>query len=428
MSTALFIYPIVKPNNKVYLGYYHGIGYLSAVLKQHGHQTALLILDTFNADKISTAIARTPPDFICISATTFQYTLAQEICRYIARHYSIPILVGGIHAVIHAEKIINELPVQGVCYGEGEQALLAYAESVRRNDEPYDSPNFYFRLSDNSVIKTQALPPTDINTLPFPDREIFNFHNIIQTHPKLIGAEFMSSRGCPHRCAYCFNSSWLDIYGKQFIRRRSVKNMLDEIEYVVAQYPGIHCISFHDDYFTADPTWIEDFCTQYHERITIPFWINARADTLTEKMIRQLKHAGCFRIHIGVETGNEDIRREVLKKTVRNDEILHAFALVKRFGIKPVAFNMIGLPGETEENILETIAFNRRLQPAWIILSVFYPFPGTALSHYADCLSIGEKPAEHFYSSDTALNQHSISKERVQYYYKNFVKMVYMRS
>ena len=185
-------------------------------------------------------------------------------------------------------------------------------------------------------------------------------------------------------------------------------------------------IGFHDNIFTLNKSWLREFCERYCAEINLPFWCNTRVDCITDDDIMWLKKSNCRRIHMGVESGSKRIRKEILKRPVNNQKIIDVFKKVKKNGIKTVSFNMIGLPTETEEDIRETIDLNRAIVPSWIILSVFNPFPGTELYDFCKKNYGRTGPvSDDYYAANTLLQQPSISAERVKYYHKNFVKIVY---
>ena len=135
---------------------------------------------------------------------------------------------------------------------------------------------------------------------------------------------------------------------------------------------------------------------------------------------------GCKRLHIGVETANEDLRKSVLHRDMTNDEIINTFGLVKDYGIKTVAFNMFGIPYETEGTIIETIQLLKIIKPFRTIISLFTPFPGTALHEI--CLKENWEfnyKVRNFYKTEPPLTQPSISNERLIYYFSNALKMIY---
>jgi anaerobic magnesium-protoporphyrin IX monomethyl ester cyclase len=176
------------------------------------------------------------------------------------------------------------------------------------------------------------------------------------------------------------------------VRWRSVEHVLGELRALRARYP-VKTINFQDDTFTLDIDWTLAFCHAYGAEFDLPFWVNTRAERLLdERVVGALAEAGCVGVRIGVENGDEALRRSVLKRTMSNEELIRAFDLARRHGLKTYTCNMIGVPGETPETIQATIALNRRLAPDQFQFSVFYPYPLTEL--FDTCTSQGLLKAE----------------------------------
>jgi len=161
---------------------------------------------------------------------------------------------------------------------------------------------------------------------------------------------------------------------------------------------------------------MRELCERYAEKVKLPFRCNVRADLLDKESISWLKKANCHAIWIGVEAGNDRIREQVLRKGLSRDQILHAFELARNAGIKTRAFNMIGCPEETKEDIIETIRLNQKLTPDEIpVPTIFRPYPGTLLYEYcAQRGWISNRPTQG-YGNSSILNQPSISARELDY-------------
>jgi radical SAM superfamily enzyme YgiQ (UPF0313 family) len=149
---------------------------------------------------------------------------------------------------------------------------------------------------------------------------------------------------------------------------------------------------------------------------------------VTDDMLIMLKDAGCYRIFIGVESGNEYLRKEVMKRTMSNEEIVSAYDLCHKHGLETLAVNIIGVPGETEEMIWDTVKFNRRLRPTTSAVNIFYPYRGTELGD--KCFRDGLVDEEHYYNfsnerRETVLRYPQDYKRKLSYYYDNWAILVY---
>ncbi len=161
------------------------------------------------------------------------------------------------------------------------------------------------------------------------------------------------------------------------------------------RYPLKH-VHFSDDLFTFDDEWTTEFCGRYAERIAVPFTFNSMVNKLDESTIKSLAHAGCTGIAVGIESGNNDVRVNVLNKRISNQEIIDKCMLIKKHGIRLATFNMIGNPGETLENVFETIELNRKIRPDNPVITMSVPIEGTKLYEFA----IDHGYLEHDYTMD----------------------------
>lgn len=420
---VLFLYP-VPPARWQKLRYQQGLGSICAVLKQAGHEVELLILSGPDRERIAEAVRRFNPGLAAISLTSGDVDLAWEASRILGVEHRLPVILGGIHPTLRPEESIAAEGVFAICVGEGEYPMLELCEALDRGTDPTGIANLWVRR--NGTVHRNALRPlmTKLDELPFPDREVFRFDELLRQYPE---AEFMGSRGCPYQCAYCANHALLQLYRGRgpYVRYRGVDRLLDEIGAVVGRYPGIGWLGFHDDTFTMSRRWLTEFCEKYPARFTLPFWCNSTAPLLTAETVALLKKAGCYEVRVGVESGSDRLRMEVLRKKVRREDIVRAFRLLREAGIQGYSFNMIGLPFETPGTIRETIRLNQEIRPATTFCSVFFPFPGT----YAEevCREKGwltPRRVASYFEEDYAVNQPTVSRKQVLFFHAIFNDLV----
>ncbi len=407
--------------------FYHGVGYLSSVLKRAGHETALIYLDHEPAEAdFMTQLAAIEPQLVAFSCTTHQYPHAERCANWIRR--SLPgtvTLVGGTHATLVPDKVLANSPFDLVCVGEGEYALLDLATALQMGHDFAHIPNLWMRR-DGEAIRNPLRPLiADLDEIPFADRELFDFEHILTANDGWV--DLMAGRGCPYSCTYCSNPGLRERFkglGK-YVRFRSVDNVLAEIRSLARRY-AIKTLNFQDDVFTLDRNWVLQFGRDYGEEFAFPFWINSRVERINdEEMVAALAHAGCRGVRVGLESGNEELRASVLKRRMSNDEIRQAFALARKYGLDVYTCNMLGIPGETAEMIEETIALNRQLQPAGMQFSVFYPYPMTELHDLSvrkGYLVEGEK-LDSYYQRKSILRLPTLSNEELEKEYDRFQQL-----
>ena len=376
-----FVYPDLIGSADYGGIYYLGIGILSSVLEQAGYQTSLVhVTQPTGGEAVARQIRQEAPDLIAFSSTTPMFSVVQSWARQVKKLMPrVPIVVGGVHAILHAEEVISVPEIDYVCTGEGEDALLELCRAIEQGADTSAIANIWSKKNGH-IIRTAMRPIiTDLDRIPFADRQLFNYRNLMEAREEMFFV--MASRGCPYSCPYCCAESLRKIMaGKHsWVRFRSVDNVIAEIQAVLAVFPGAKFIGFYDDVLALDKEWFAEFSVQYKQRVGVPFRCNMRANLMTEEIVRLMHEAGCRRVILGVESGNEFVRNTILKRGMSEDVLLAAAQRCKRYGMELVTNNMIGLPGESARAVLDTVKINARMDVDFTYTSIFYPFPKTAL-------------------------------------------------
>ena len=421
----LFIYPDIS--GVEHYGapkYYSGLGSISAVLKAAGHETALLYLQhEWSQQAFVAAIAEASPQIVGFSCTTHQYPYALRYAHALKASYpEILILCGGVHATLVPDEVIADSVWDIVCVGEGEYSLRDLMARLEAGAPYLDVPNLWIN-QDGKTIRNPLRPLiADLDELPFVDRELFDYDALLAANGGWV--DLIAGRGCPYRCSYCCNHALQERYRGlgRYVRMRSVAHVLDEIRALAKRYP-VRVINFQDDVLTLDRRWTLAFCEGYGAEFNFPFWVNARVESLLdEKVVAALAAAGCAGVRVGVENGDESLRKSVLKRTMSNADFVTAFRLARRHGLKTYTCNMIGVPGETPETIQATIALNRLLAPDGFQFSVFFPYPMTEL--YETCVSQDlirpDAQAASYYGRESILNLPTLTAAELAEGYDRF--------
>jgi len=425
---VLLLLPTPPETHKVYHGYHQGVGSLSAVLKAAGHRTRLWTGSAAAGDALQAEVAAFDPDCAAISVTSDQMPMAEQwLERLRLAKPNLPTVAGGVHATVVPEEALSLPGVTAACVGEGEASMAELARRMAEGAPIQDTPGFCSRV-DGQLVRNPAPPFVDLDGLPHPDRRLFDYQTILDRNRANVGAELMASRGCPYGCTYCANPALNAAQRGRgpIVRTRSVPNVLDEIARLRHDYDGIRLLGFHDDIFGTDRAWLQAWAEAYPSSVGLPYWCNGRVGVTGEQRIQLLADSGCIRIHFGVETGDETLRREVLGRNMSNEEIIETFGAVKRAGMKTCAFFMMGLPHETSESIEKTIALARTLRPDWSVVSLFHPFPGTALHKL--CRREGWlRPHEvsSYYDAVSVIEHPWIDSETLLDYFGTFISRVY---
>lgn len=339
-----------------------GILYIAAVMKKRGFEVHIIDAqaDGSDHDQVAEKVLQMKPDMVGITAMTFTLVDCKLVIKAIRKRLKTIIVVGGPHTAIYPDECFDPegLDADYVVVGEGEKTLVRLAEDIelgKAKDKIYRQLTFI----------------EDLDELPFPARELTDmqsYYSVLSTDTPTTTA--FSSRGCPFSCAYCDRPA----LGKGF-RAMSATRVADEMEW--CQKAGIKEIFFYDDTFSVSMKRVTEICTEIKRRnIKIKWDIRTRVNVVNEELLKTMKEAGCERIHFGVETANPRVVKELQKGTT-NLQVEKAFDLCKRFGIKTLAYFMMGNPTETWEDVMETFALSNRIKPDFMQMTILSPFPAT---------------------------------------------------
>jgi len=354
-----------------------GILHLSSMLKAAGHEVALTIASAENPVQFAVDFA---PHVVAYSVTTGSQGYYLELNRRIKERVDAFSVFGGPHATFFPE-IIEEEGVDGVCRGEGEEALLDLVNALERGEPLTTIANWWIK-ADGQIHRNPPRPLIgDLDSLPLPDRKLIYDKDRFTRRSKL--KHFITGRGCPYSCTYCYNQGFHALYrgkGKP-VRRRSVDSVLEELRWVKADYP-LEFVVFLDDIFILPPDWVEEFCRRYPQTIGLPFFCNVRPNLVTRELMRQLKSAGCVSVGMGIETADDRLRNELLKRHISREQIIIASEIIREAGINLITTNMLGLPTGSLEVDFATLELNIACRPGYANAFLYQPYPRTALGDF----------------------------------------------
>ncbi|MFH1464981.1 MAG: radical SAM protein [Pseudomonadota bacterium] len=354
---------------------YPGVCALAGVLLRAGHEVRLFV--GMNTASLARRVAAWRPLIAGFPLMTGNQAWALRAARAIRGRWPAHVILGGVHPTFFPE-IVREDGVDAVCRGEGEDALLTLAGRLERGEGVADIPNLW--VKQGGVVHENPMAPLrqDLDALPAPDHGLY--HRAAPRAQKIV----MTTRGCPFSCTYCHNVGMRELtrgLGTWF-RTRSVGSVMAELREIKARHHP-RSMHFADDIFGTDVAWLREFSGRYRAEIGLPFYCMLHLHLVTEESARLLAEAGCFFVGVGIESGSERVRRELLHRPGRSEELVRAAGLLRDRGIALRTNNMVGLPGESLDEMLETLAINQRIQPRDAVCRFFTPYPGTALARYA---------------------------------------------
>jgi radical SAM superfamily enzyme YgiQ (UPF0313 family) len=399
-----------------------GLATLSAVLKQSGHQVK--IFDTaFYAgnDKVSQTGVRSErmvskkvnneeivlpikasdvkqdlydviksyqPDIIGFSILEIMYKFVLQITRGLKKEFpEILIIAGGVFPTFSPEIVINEKSIDMICLGEGETALVELCDRIVSKKSFFNIKGLWVK-SEEKIIKNNIAPLHDLNKLPFQDFTEFNeklFYKPMQGKMyKMVNIE--TSRGCCFNCTYCGAPRLRNFFKEndngRYFRVMDMNKVISQIKFQIKQHRPDFLYFSSESFLSMNEKDFDIFVRDY-DKIKMPFWIQTRIETITEKRLVQLKQIGMHWMSIGLEHGNEDFRKRILKRNYSNQLFFEKMDILRKLDIGASLNNIIGFPGETRELIFDTIKMNRWLWQAnnklEINLFLLMPYKGCEL-------------------------------------------------
>ena len=372
------------------LGFQHGLMSISAVLKQHGHEVALVYFS--RPSELAgwpERLAEVGPDVVGFYVAAEQAGHVAALINAVPRDATFTI-VGGPHPTCFPQMLDQVERLDAVCIGEGEYTMLELVDVLERGGDPATVAGLWVKQN-GAIVQTRPRPfIPDLDEMPLEDWDLFDAQRSIDRYG-MGQIRVLASRGCPYKCTYCANHILAAAQPGRYVRFRSIDSVLDELKMLKARFKFDE-VFFDDDIFMLDRRRLREFAERYPQEVGVPFVCCGRVEVTNDETMRLLKQAGARRVDFGVEVGNEDLRRTVLKRTMTNDEIIAAVECAQRAGLQVKTLNTVGLPGETPEMHLETVRLNQRLRPDVANCSVFWPHPGTEL--YELCAREGYAPAD----------------------------------
>lgn len=350
-----------------------GVAFLSAIAKELGHKTFYCSLDR---DDLITRINVIQPDVVGYSVNIRGYRRVVEMNKQAKELFDFVSIMGGPFPTMCPESF-DESGMDAYCVGEGELAFRDFLVRVDRGESFGDIPNLITSEGYNPVRPLIK----DLDSLPMPDR------NLIFSNCFLGGISkktFFTSRGCPFSCSYCCNNHFNKLYGGQVrVRRFSVDRVLREIESVRGKY-RMDFVKFDDDCFALrKDSWLEEFAEKYPRRVGVPFNCVLRLDVLDEELLCLLKKAGCFSVHLSVDSTSEFVRENVLNRKMKCD-IIGKLRLVRSFGINTYVNFMTGIPGSCVWDDLDTIFLSKKGRVTFPAYTMAVPIEGTDLYRFCE--------------------------------------------
>jgi anaerobic magnesium-protoporphyrin IX monomethyl ester cyclase len=352
-------------------------------------------------------------------------------------------ITGGLQATATPELVFKNFPnIDYLIMGESEMVLAEIADSLNNNKSPTEINGVSF-IKDNQVIKNNKQKIiNDLDILTPYDYSIFDDQVFFRGYNGEVvrAVDFELSRGCIYSCTYCVETIIQNYYGfnesskktgainnfKSYLRHKSAKNIFKEIKDLNTE-KKINFIRCQDTNFLTNDKKVLTELSELIEssNLEIRLYIETRPEGINDKSVALLKKLKVDGVGMGVELSAEDFRETELNRFASQSKTIQAFDLLKKNNIKRTSYNVIGFPNQTEESILQTIEFNKLLNPDNMTIAFYSPYYGTA--QHTEGVKKGV--FDEFESgADATLRSVSrslkLSKEKLEYYKMNFVSLV----
>ena len=375
------------------------------------------------------------PDVIFVTTTYLTFSIANKIISLSNARNSM-VIYGGIHCITNPEHALNGNNVKYIHVGEGEISVPIILKKLEKNESIDSCDNIWVKKDNGEIIRNERTEMIkNLDDLPFYDWDIFledNYYERLFSGKLYRFGDYSISRGCVNKCNFCFYRTVLDAYGmeKNIVRRYSAERAIEELVYLKEKY-NLTFIKFHDsDFLCAGSSYLDKFSTLYQKHVNLPTTISGCIEHASQKKSKFLVKMNCQSISIGLESGNEDIRRRLLKRHYANKLVVDNVKMLRENGIRVLAGNIIGLPGETRGNMMETMMLNKKAKVDYAHFNIFFPLPNLPLTRYAvekGYLENDKNVDDYIYGMESPL-KHLISQKQLRNIHRSmmlYVKLPY---
>jgi len=424
---VLFVFPDMSETTTNYTGVLnYGIASIAACLRSAGHEVALFhITRPLTEADFKARIRAERPDIVGFSSNSHYARRLRQWSAWSHEAWDAPVIVGGIHATLAPEDLATVRSIDHICIGEGEEAMPELLKRMEAGGDVLHVDGLWSRDGDRVVRNPMRTLRAGLDHLPVPDLSTFSFDELYGIRRGTFS--FIMSRGCAFKCTYCCISTLKTLfpcegmYWRFLSPQRAVEVLRDLLD---RHMPDAREMTFVDAVFFPNRKWLREFVPLYKQHVGLPFSCNVRADMLTEETVALLADAGCRVVRMGVESGDERITTEVLKRHLKIQHIRDAFAIARRHGIQRMAYNMVGLPTERLPQALKTARLNAELEPDESLAFIFYPYPGTELHRLsADLGYLTDREFDH-YKAGVATRMPQFPESDILFVHRHFHALI----
>lgn len=419
----------------------YGLGIISTLLKKNNYDVNLFVVcpKTSLVDVMGAYIKGKKPRILCLSSVSSQYHIIENVAKVVKEiDPSIFVILGGYHASLAPDDAIASPYLDAICVGEGDLAIIELAQKISFREEVTNISNLWIKDKKTGLVQKNKHNSffQELDTLPYIDRTLWE-QWIVNPND---GISILVGRGCPYRCTYCSNHAMKRLAKGKFVRYRSPVDLIGEIKHVSFHYPTVTHIYLEVETIGASIVKaldlfqaLAEFNSKRKEKLTFKMnlAINSkfmRDESIVHKFFEVCSLANVNCLNIGLEAGSERVRDTILRRPkYTNQDLVRVSEIARDHGIEIILFALIGIPGETRKDFLQTVDVVKRLTPKSVFLSIFYPYIGTDLYNLAINEGLLEKRSLHPHAERSAavLDLPGFSKNEIRFEYIFFWYRVY---
>ena len=348
-------------------------------------------LENLTLEESVSRILEFSPDVVGISSMSIEYA---QSCHQLAkllkeRSEKTITVMGGAYPTLLPEVAAQDENIDYVVLSEGERRFPELLDALQEGCSLEDMDGIAFLEKGRVRINPQRSFIEDLDSVPFPAYDLVDFHGYADRHNRyslynnprhLPYGVIMSSRGCPFHCVFCSSNH---IHGRK-CRMRSAQNVLEEIDLLVRER-GVKEIIFLDDNLLLDRKRFVEILNGLRDRNYDLRWkaTNIPAFSLDDDLLDLMKATQCYQVTLPIESGNEEVLRNIIRKPLNLKKAVKVIESAKKRGFEVACLFVIGLPGETWDQILETVNFADSIDVDWVVFSIATPLPKTELYEIA---------------------------------------------
>lgn len=390
-----------------------GLCYIASVLEKE-HQVTIINAQEYSdpieengykriglsTHKIVQKIIETKPDIVGISCPlSIMWNDVVGISRLLRQEYDCIQVIGGFQPSAFPEICLADSCADYVIAGEGEIAFQDIVDGKVKE----------------KIVKRQLI--TDLDTIPFPARHLVNMEKYIEvsmaqgSQKRKRYTTVVTSRGCVNNCTFCSSKV---VWSRKW-RARSAENVVAEIEHLKEKY-NINEIHFEDDNISLDKKRMNKICDLIIEKDLDISWTmpnGIASGTLDKDTILKMKKSGCYQLNFGIESGNNHILKNVIKKNMDLNHTKEVIQWTKDAGIFSHAFFILGFPGETKEMIYDSLAYAKESGLDSAFWNIATPYPATELYEMMN-VNIDFKDFNKLRGCDNALGSDVLSADELK--------------